>query len=77
MRLSEATSSHQSGAEDHDPDGEPLLTQNPGANISKPSVDFWRSTDGVNFTAMTAPGATVSVPSISRFDPDTPTNTTA
>jgi len=46
-------------------------------NVSRLSVDFWRSIYGVNFTAMNTPGARVSVPSISRFDPHTPTNTTA
>jgi hypothetical protein len=61
----------------YNPDGEPLITQNPGINISRLSVDFWRSIYGVNFTAMTAPGASVSVPSISRFDPHTPSTSTS
>ena len=38
-------------------------------NITKLAVDYWRSIYGVNFTSMVVPGATVSVPSISRLDP--------
>jgi hypothetical protein len=53
----------------YNPDGTPLATNSPGTNVAKLAVDFWRSIFGVNFTAISAPGSSVSVPSISRFDP--------
>ena len=54
----------------YNPNGTPLATHSPGANIAKLGVDFWRSIFGVNFTPLATPGNNqTGVPSISRFDP--------
>ena len=52
----------------YNPNGS-LLATSPGTNVSRLAVDYWRSIYGVNFTSMSAPGSTVSMPSISRLDP--------
>ena len=58
------------------------MTHSPGVNVARLAVDYWRSIYGVNFTALGALGTSVPhvdpalgvlEPSISRFDPITPT----
>lgn len=61
--------------------GNLLISQSPGVNVARLAVDYWRSIYGANFTALAVEGSStphldpalgVLEPSISRFDPVTP-----
>ncbi|MBV8943020.1 MAG: hypothetical protein JO240_14935 [Solirubrobacterales bacterium] len=61
--------------------GVPLDTSSPGVNIARLAVDYWRSIYGANFSALSdlgtskphaSSGLKVLEPSLSRFDPSTP-----
>jgi hypothetical protein len=63
------------------PSGSPLATNSPGTNIPHLAVDYWRSIFGANYTALLDsgtgqpridPALGVAEPSLSRFDPITP-----